>query len=267
MNSKILRQRIISALIQSDGLSISQLTERTSASRVSVSKELQSLKFSEIVEKEQGSRSHTLSSKIAFVIFKIYQDSAELLTYSLDRATFSRERIDLVYSLSYEDNINFLSQRIDRCRKSLQKQFKRVITCIIHERKIAYTPSVLRTFDFAELRSELVAKQIEYTAKSEAVLYINNAEPISFLCQDGHAVTPSVTPNEKALSAFQNSITLIKPSRVILEGKEHTAIATACAKHNIPFRLIEPQNDLSLDERAMIEEALLALSKENINEE
>jgi len=260
MNSKSLRQRIISKLIQSQGLSIAQLTEETSASRVSVSKELKALKECGAAEKTVGSSIYALSPSISFIIFKIYNDGAEIVSYS-PHGSCEREKIDLVYSLSYEDNIIFLAPRIEKYRERLEKSFGRVITCIVHDKKISYTPLVSRVFKFASTRAELISRQIQYVSDNEAVLYISNCAPISFLCKNGAAITPNSYPNEKTLKAPQSALSLIKPSRVILEGAERESLAFVCSKNNIPFRFINTNGGLYTDELGMIEEALYEISK------
>ena len=265
MFKKCLRQKIIAELIKSRELSISQLSEKVSANRVSISKELTVLKDSKIATKKAGSTLYTLSSDIAFVIFKFYQESAQLLIYSPDGSLYEREEVETVHSLSYEDNVIFLSKRIEKRAEFLKKRFERVVICIIHDKKMDISQPIYKMFEFTSLRATLTARHIEYESKDEAVLYVNSLYPISFICKDGEAVTPNAYPNDKVLQSAKTALNLIKPNRVLLEGKESDSLSLACLRNDIPLLFINSNGGLSTDERGMIEEALYKLSTTNIS--
>ena len=256
-----LRQKIINELLHTDEISVKQLCELTGVSRVSVSKELAALVDAEIVSNAPSSRKYVPSPKIAFVIFKLYFEYAELVSYSLDGSLYTRERIDLLYSISHEDNIAFLLPRIKRHRELLKNSFERVFTFIIHDKRISPSRLAFDFFDCAERRAELISRHIEYSSDDESILYVNNVAPISFICQAGRPITPSARPTEKSLQSPQGAFSLIKPTLVLIEGKECAPLTNVCAKNNVPIKAVKPHKALSSDELCIIKEFLFSLSK------
>ena len=152
MERTSLRQKIINELLHSTSLSVKPLCELTSTSRVSVSKELSALVDAEIITNAEGSRKYFPSPQMAFVIFKLYFDRAELVTYSLDGTLYTREKMALLYSLAHEDNIAFLLPRIKRHRDALSNNFQKVFTFIIYDTSASLDRLPRGFFDQADHR-------------------------------------------------------------------------------------------------------------------
>lgn len=251
-----LRKRIIKELLTREECAVSELALHTAVSRVSISKELQYLCDKGIAQRNAPSRNYMLSPKIAFVIFKLYEHDAEMVAYSLDKSVCKRQRLDFIYSLSYEENVTFLSQNAQKYRNMLENKFEQVFSCIIYDKSIDFAHAVPRRFKIKKSRASLMSEYLANRFTDETVLYLNAKNPMSLLCRGGKPICKPMHPDTDLSQPLKSALSLLKPCRIVLEGKKSDEISRVCEKSNVLFSFIEPDSHLYTDEIELLTYAL-----------
>lgn len=258
MSRKNIKREIISSLLSCDR-SVSELASICEISRVSISKALFELQECEIVSKTPSSTKYSLS-KIMSVILKLSNESAELILYSHGKP-LKREIWSFIHSLSHDENVTLLAQNAIEYRRAASEGAQKSVSCILYSDPRTLNAPTPRDFDIKEARQALIGKAIERIYLSESVLYVNSTSPLCVLCHGGKTIASSVPTPRELEQAFMPTLTLLKPDRIVFEAPAEQALINACQHHKIPFVLLENTLGLSLDEREILIEGILKLTK------
>ena len=217
MSKTKLRQSIIKTFLEHGECTISELTHHTGFSRVSISAELNDLCDRNTVKKKNKSRAFGLNGNTAFVIYKLHEKDAECVCVSSNQAMFERSKLNFLYSLSYEDNVTFLSANIQKQASALKKNYDRVFLCVIYDKEINLSRIISKQFQIRKSRHELITHSTELSFKKETVAYIDTDTHFSCLCSGGISLGTPRFVDKKLSELFPSAFSLFAPDRLLID--------------------------------------------------
>jgi len=255
MSHSKIRQSVINAFLEHKECTISELTHYTGFSRVSISHEIEELSNRDVVKKKDKSRVYYLSGNTAFVIFKLHEKCAETVCVSADQKLFERYSSGFLYSLSYSENVTFLSANVQKRASVLKKSFEKVFLCVIYDKEIDLSRIISRQFEIRKSRHDLVTRGTERLFGKDTVSYIDADTHFSCLSSGGIALGLPRALDQELSELFPSAFSLFAPNRLFIDtsSKEST-------KNNIPsfpdISFFVCDSLLKLDEKQMIVDIL-----------
>ena len=255
MSSSKLRQSIINALIDHSECTITQLSLRTGFSRVSISAELSSLCDTGTVKKKNKSRAFKLQDNSAFIIYKLHEKDAEVVCVSSDKSLFERKTLSFLYSLSYEENVTFLSANVQKQCSVLKKKYERVFLCVVYDKEINLSRIISRQFEIRESRHSLTARYMALMFKEENVLYCDTYAGFSCLVLRGLSIGKPCFTHDPLSELLPAALSLFTPDRIFVEADNNDEIKNLLSNtSNVPLSV--SGSVLRADEKQIIIECL-----------
>ena len=248
------KQSILLSLIENGACSVSELTKLTSYSRVTLSKELEILLDSEILRKD-GTK-YLLNDTASFSIFKMHSNRAESLCFKSGSKTAPRKQTELLYSLTYRDNVTFHSTNVQKAFSSELNSARYPFLCIVCDESIDTSNIISKKFSVRKLRSNLVAKYLSYKYSNQSVLYLNGSDGFSALCFEGSCLGTSSKADKNISENLKSCFEIFKPHTVVLEGEPNDNIADLCRKEKIDFCFLSDAGGLYIDEKQLMLDCL-----------
>ena len=251
------KQSTLNALINHGECNITNLAQLTNYSRVTISKEIESLLNSNLVRKN-GTK-YTLNDNCSFAVLKMHNNHAEMVCFNSNGKLLKRSRAELLFSLPYKDNITFFSTSIQRTFSSVLNNAENPFSCIVCDEEINVSNIISRKFTVREVRQNLISNYLSHEYQDKSVLYLNNEDSFSALCFNGSCLGTSYSIDKSAANKLKTCFNIFKPHIVLLEGKFDEKISDLCEKEKIDFKFLSSSKELYIDEKQLILDCLCKL--------
>lgn len=248
------KQSILNSLITYGEKSVSELTELTGYSRVTVSKELEYLLDASVVIKS-GTK-YRLFDNSSFAILKMHKNFAEAVCFNSSGTLLKRNRTEMLFSLPYRDNITFLSTNVQRLLPFVPRNEERQFFCIVCDIKTDVSNIISRKFTVRETRSELIAKALSFRYDGKSVLYLNNSDGFSVLCFNGSRLGDSYSTDKNIAKKLKDCFDIFRPDVVLLEGVFDDQTEKLCQNEKIEFSFLSTTGGLYIDEKQLLLDCL-----------
>ena len=242
---------ILRALLECD-CHTAGLAVKTDTSRQVVSELLEELISIGAVERK-GERAFSLCEGICFVLLKIFDNSAEVVTFFCDTHSVERKTINFIASMSYIGNVARTASLVERHLDRLQRDGKTVYAATIgvnREIDVAL-PKVL---SLTQCKSKLIERFLRTRRIKETVLYLDTVGGGVYLYSDATYVGSGCGNAKELLPKIDNAFSFLLPDTIMLESDssfDSERIESVCNGRSV--RLVPIMTDrLTLDEIGMM---------------